>query len=246
QPHEHVESERDDRGGPAREKGGGAGARPSRLGEDEPGAGFQGRDRISSAGRTAKLPGPVGLQPGGLRVHDVHRQQRSVARRGVGRDRHSRTRGRGGTPRQPQLRGANPVAGSGQLPTLSPAPLPDIAGAGALTVLGESITTDHISPAESIKRDSPAGTYLVEHGVPPADFNSYGARRGNHEVMMRGTFANIRLRNLLAPGTEGGWKTSLPSGEVRTIYDAAMSYKASGVALVGFAGNEYGTGSSRD
>ena len=130
--------------------------------------------------------------------------------------------------------------------TLQPAPLADIAGARALAVLGDSITTDHISPAGSIKRDSPAGTYLVEHGVPPADFNSYGARRGNHEVMMRGTFANIRLRNLLAPGTEGGWTTSLPSGEVRTIYDAAMSYKASGVPLVVFAGKEYGSGSSRD
>ena len=95
--------------------------------------------------------------------------------------------------------------------TLEPAPLTDIAGARALAVLGDSITTDHISPAGSIKKDSPAGKYLIEHGVQPADFNSYGARRGNHEVMMRGTFANIRLRNQLAPGTEGGWTTYQPA-----------------------------------
>jgi aconitate hydratase len=130
--------------------------------------------------------------------------------------------------------------------TLQPSPLADIAGARALALLGDSITTDHISPAGSIKKDSPAGQYLMSHGVQPSDFNSYGARRGNHEVMMRGTFANIRLRNALAPGTEGGWTTYQPAGEVMTIYDAAMKYKAAGVPLVILAGKEYGSGSSRD
>jgi aconitate hydratase len=130
--------------------------------------------------------------------------------------------------------------------TLEPKPLADIAGARALAVLGDSITTDHISPAGSIKKDSPAGKYLIEHGVTPADFNSYGARRGNHEVMMRGTFANVRLRNQLAPGTEGGWTTYQPGGEVMTIYDAAMQYKQAHVPLVILAGKEYGSGSSRD
>jgi aconitate hydratase len=130
--------------------------------------------------------------------------------------------------------------------TLQPAPLTNISGARALALLGDSITTDHISPAGSIKKDSPAGKYLIEHGVQPSDFNSYGARRGNHEVMMRGTFANVRLRNQLAPGTEGGWTTSQPDGEVMTIYDAAMKYKAGGVPLLVIAGKEYGSGSSRD
>jgi aconitate hydratase len=108
------------------------------------------------------------------------------------------------------------------------------------------VTTDHISPAGSIPADSPAGKYLISKGVTPADFNSYGARRGNHEVMMRGTFANIRLRNQLAPGTEGGWTVLLPQGEVVTIYDAAMRYQQAGVPLVVIAGKEYGSGSSRD
>jgi aconitate hydratase len=130
--------------------------------------------------------------------------------------------------------------------TLQPAPLEDITGARVLALLGDSITTDHISPAGAIKKDSPAGEYLMEHGVQPHDFNSYGARRGNHEVMMRGTFANIRLRNQLAPGTEGGWTTYQPDGDVTTIYDAAMRYKAAGVPLLVFAGKEYGSGSSRD
>jgi len=130
--------------------------------------------------------------------------------------------------------------------TLQPAPLEDITGARVLALLGDSITTDHISPAGSIKRDSPAGEYLMDHGVQPHDFNSYGARRGNHEVMMRGTFANIRLRNQLAPGTEGGWTTYQPDGDVTTIYDGAMRYKTAGVPLVVFAGKEYGSGSSRD
>jgi aconitate hydratase len=130
--------------------------------------------------------------------------------------------------------------------TLLPPPLADIVGARALAVLGDSITTDHISPAGSIKKDSPAGKYLIEHGVQPHDFNSYGARRGNHEVMLRGTFANVRLRNVLAPGTEGGWTTYEPGGDVMTIYDAAMKYKAAGVPLLIFAGTEYGSGSSRD
>jgi aconitate hydratase A / 2-methylisocitrate dehydratase len=130
--------------------------------------------------------------------------------------------------------------------TLEPPPLTDIARARVLAVLGDSITTDHISPAGSIKKDSPAGKYLMEHGVKPSDFNSYGARRGNHEVMMRGTFANVRLRNQLAPGTEGGWTTYQPSGEVMTIYDAAMKYKQENVPLIILAGTEYGSGSSRD
>jgi aconitate hydratase len=115
-----------------------------------------------------------------------------------------------------------------------------------LALLGDSITTDHISPAGSIKKDSPAGKYLISHGVQPSDFNSYGARRGNHEVMMRGTFANVRLRNQMAPGTEGGWTTHQPDGAVMTIYDAAMQYKNEGTALIVIAGKEYGSGSSRD
>ena len=130
--------------------------------------------------------------------------------------------------------------------TLRPAPLKDISGARVLAVLGDSITTDHISPAGSIKKDSPAGQYLIAHGVQPADFNSYGARRGNHEVMMRGTFANIRLRNQLAPGTEGGWTTHQPVGAVMTIYDAAMQYKEAAFRWSVLAGKEYGSGSSRD
>ena len=130
--------------------------------------------------------------------------------------------------------------------TLEPAPLVDITGGRVLALLGDSITTDHISPAGSIKKDSPAGKYLMDHGVDPKDFNSYGARRGNHEVMMRGTFANIRLRNQLAPGAEGGWTRYQPGGDVMPIYDAAMKYKAAGVPLVVLAGKEYGSGSSRD
>jgi aconitate hydratase len=122
----------------------------------------------------------------------------------------------------------------------------DIEGARCLVMVGDSITTDHISPAGSIKPDSPAGRYLIEHGVQQRDFNSYGARRGNHEVMLRGTFANIRLRNAMAPGTEGPWTTHLPSGGVTTIYDAALRYRDEGVPLVVLAGKEYGSGSSRD
>ena len=118
--------------------------------------------------------------------------------------------------------------------------------ARVLALLGDSITTDHISPAGSIKVDSPAGRYLIERGVQPRDFNSYGARRGNHEVMMRGTFANIRLRNRLAPGTEGGWTRYQPSGEQLSIYDAAVRYQDEGVPLLIIGGKEYGTGSSRD
>jgi aconitate hydratase len=127
-----------------------------------------------------------------------------------------------------------------------PAPLADIAGARVLAVLGDSVTTDHISPAGSIPADSPAGKYLIAQGVKPSDFNSYGARRGNHEVMMRGTFANIRLRNQLAPGTEGGWTTCQPAGELMTIYDASVAYQAAAVPLLVLAGKEYGSGSSRD
>src|SRR5215471_14013284 len=130
--------------------------------------------------------------------------------------------------------------------TLEPTPLQNVSGGRVLALLGDSITTDHISPAGSIKKDSPAGKYLIAHGVQPADFNSYGARRGNHEVMMRGTFANTRLRNHVAPGTEGGFTTYLPGSEVMTIYDAAMKYKEAGVSLLVIAGKEYGSGSSRD
>jgi aconitate hydratase len=121
-----------------------------------------------------------------------------------------------------------------------------IAGAKALAMLGDSITTDHISPAGNIPAASPAGKWLIEHGVPRKDFNSYGARRGNHEVMMRGTFANIRLRNEMAPGTEGGWTTMQPGGAAVFIYDAAMEYAKQETPLVIVAGKEYGTGSSRD
>jgi aconitate hydratase len=127
-----------------------------------------------------------------------------------------------------------------------PAPVGDIVGARCLALLGDSVTTDHISPAGSISKKSPAAKYLIEHGVKPEDFNSYGARRGNHEVMMRGTFANIRLRNLLVPGVEGGVTPHFPDGEQLSIYDAAMKYKSENVPLIVIAGAEYGTGSSRD
>jgi aconitate hydratase len=130
--------------------------------------------------------------------------------------------------------------------TMATGGIDDVTGARALAVLGDSITTDHISPAGSIKANSPAGTYLMAHGVDPKDFNSYGSRRGNHEVMMRGTFANIRLRNKLVPGVEGGMSVHLPSGEQMSIYDAAMKYQAEKTPLVVLAGKEYGTGSSRD
>ncbi len=129
---------------------------------------------------------------------------------------------------------------------MTPPPLRDVRGARALAVLGDSVTTDHISPAGNIARSSPAARYLVEQGVAPKDFNSYGARRGNHEVMMRGTFANIRLRNLLLPGVEGGVTVHLPDGEQASIYDVARRYHREGTPLVVLAGREYGTGSSRD
>ncbi|MBV9831390.1 MAG: aconitate hydratase, partial [Marmoricola sp.] len=129
-----------------------------------------------------------------------------------------------------------------------PEPVEDIEGARVLLKLGDSVTTDHISPAGAIKKDSPAGRYLAEHGVEQRDFNSYGSRRGNHEVMIRGTFANIRLRNQLAPGTEGGVTLYLGSGEEEQmpIYDAAMRYLERQTPLVVLAGKEYGSGSSRD
>jgi aconitate hydratase A / 2-methylisocitrate dehydratase len=127
-----------------------------------------------------------------------------------------------------------------------PEPPRDITGARVLALVGDSVTTDHISPAGSIPPSSPAGKYLIERGVKPADFNSYGARRGNHEVMMRGTFANIRLRNVLAGGKEGGWTVHLPDEELMTIYDAAIKYIDEGVPLIVLAGKEYGSGSSRD
>ena len=128
----------------------------------------------------------------------------------------------------------------------APGRVADVKGARILALLGDSVTTDHISPAGAIKADSPAGAYLIEHGVEPAEFNSYGSRRGNHEVMMRGTFANIRIRNEMTPDVVGGVTAHLPGGEVMPIYDAAMCYQAEGVPLVIFAGKEYGTGSSRD
>ena len=130
--------------------------------------------------------------------------------------------------------------------TMTPAPVGDIRGARVLAVLGDSVTTDHISPAGNISKSSPAAKYLLAQGVQAADFNSYGARRGNHEVMMRGTFANIRLRNLLLPGTEGGVTLHIPGGETMSIFDAAMKYKAAATPLIILAGKEYGTGSSRD
>jgi aconitate hydratase len=130
--------------------------------------------------------------------------------------------------------------------TMEPVPITDIEDARVLGLFLDSITTDHISPAGSIKKDGPAGEYLISHQVPAREFNSYGARRGNHEVMMRGTFANIRIKNQMVPGIEGGVTTHYPSGESMPIYDAAMRYKAENVPLVIFAGKEYGTGSSRD
>jgi aconitate hydratase len=139
---------------------------------------------------------------------------------------------------------ANPPYFEGM--SMTPTPPSDIANARPLAIFGDSITTDHISPAGAIKADSPAGRYLSEHGVERGDFNSYGARRGNHEVMMRGTFANIRIRNKMVPGVEGGFTTHIPTGETLAIYDAAMRYKEEGTPLVVVAGKEYGTGSSRD
>jgi aconitate hydratase len=127
-----------------------------------------------------------------------------------------------------------------------PAPVEDVVGARCLVAIGDSVTTDHISPAGAIKPDSPAGRYLIEHGVERKDFNSYGSRRGNHEVMVRGTFANVRLRNLLVPGSEGTWTVHMPSGDEMTIFDAAERYQADGTPLVVLAGKEYGSGSSRD
>jgi aconitate hydratase len=129
---------------------------------------------------------------------------------------------------------------------MQPAAIAAIRGARVLALLGDSVTTDHISPAGNIARNSPAAQYLMHEGVQPADFNQYGARRGNHEVMMRGTFANIRLRNLLVPDTEGGVTVHLPDGEQMSIFDAAMRYKSEGIAQIILAGKEYGTGSSRD
>ena len=138
----------------------------------------------------------------------------------------------------------NPPFFQGML--FEPKKLSDIHGARVLAVLGDSVTTDHISPAGSIAKESPAGAYLMEHGVDPKDFNSYGARRGNFEVMVRGTFGNIRLKNLLVPGVEGGWTRHFPSGEKMTIFDAAARYQKEGIPLIVIAGKEYGSGSSRD
>ena len=129
---------------------------------------------------------------------------------------------------------------------MEPKPIGDITGARILAVLGDNITTDHISPAGSIKKNSPAGEYLLERQIGQTDFNSYGARRGNHEIMMRGTFANIRIRNEMVPGVEGGMTALQPGGQQMPIYDAAMAYQKAGTPLVVFAGREYGMGSSRD
>jgi aconitate hydratase len=128
----------------------------------------------------------------------------------------------------------------------TPAPLADVHGARALAVLGDTITTDHISPAGAITADSPAGEYLLGHNIPVDEFNSFGSRRGNHEVMMRGTFGNIRLRNAMLPGVEGPWTIHTPSGDKMSIYDAAMRYLQDDTPLVVIAGKEYGSGSSRD
>jgi aconitate hydratase len=128
----------------------------------------------------------------------------------------------------------------------APGIVADVAGARCLVSVGDSVTTDHISPAGAIRLESPAGRYLVEHGVERKAFNSHGSRRGNHEVMVRGTFANVRLRNLLVPGSEGTWTVHLPSGDEMTIFDAAERYSAEEVPLVVLAGKEYGSGSSRD
>ncbi|HEY4622066.1 MAG TPA: aconitase family protein, partial [Gaiellaceae bacterium] len=131
------------------------------------------------------------------------------------------------------------------MPT-EPGVVEDVLGARCLVSIGDSVTTDHISPAGSIRPDSPAGRYLIEHGVERREFNSYGSRRGNHEVMVRGTFANVRLRNLLVPGSEGTWTVHLPSGEEITVFEAAERYRGEGVPLIVLAGKEYGSGSSRD
>jgi aconitate hydratase len=139
---------------------------------------------------------------------------------------------------------ANPPYFEGM--SMTPAPVQDIVEAKPLAILGDSITTDHISPAGSIKEESPAGHYLRDHQVRPKDFNQYGTRRGNHQVMMRGTFANIRIKNQMVPGVEGGVTIHYPSKQRMTMYDAAMKYRTEGVPLVVIAGKEYGTGSSRD
>src|SRR5262249_44733913 len=128
----------------------------------------------------------------------------------------------------------------------TPAPLHDITGARVLAMLGDSVTTDHISPAGSIPKDGPAGRFLVEHGGVPRDFNSFGARRGNHQVMMRGTFGNVRLRNELVDGKEGDWTRHLPDGAEMRIFEASEQYRREGTPLVIVAGKEYGSGSSRD
>jgi aconitate hydratase len=130
--------------------------------------------------------------------------------------------------------------------TREPPPIEEVRGARALLILGDSITTDHISPVGAIPADSTAGRYLIEQGIPPRDFNSYAGRRVNHDVMLRGTFANIRLRNELVPGREGGWTVHQPSGEIATIHETALRYRAEDVPLVVVAGRDYGAGSSRD
>src|SRR3970040_2334424 len=127
-----------------------------------------------------------------------------------------------------------------------PGVVEDVLGARCLASIGDAVTTDHLSPAGSIRPDAPAGRYLIEHGVERREFNSYGSRRGNHEVMVRGTFANVRLRNLLVPGWEGTWTVHLPAGEEMTVFEAAQRYRGEDVPLIVLAGKEYGSGSSRD
>ena len=209
------------------------------IGNDSAGAPVMLKDiwptRAGDPGSDARL-GQVGDVPRAVRARVRRRRPLALAadpdRRAVRMDRRLHLH-----PQSAVLRGHHRRADASR---------PTFVGARALAVLGDSVTTDHISPAGSIPADSPAGKYLMSKGVPPADFNSYGARRGNHEVMMRGTFANIRLRNQLAPGTEGGWTTLLPEGEVMTIYDASVKYRDRGVPLMIVAGKEYGSGSSRD
>ena len=345
--HEHVEPVRDGRRRAAGEERGRARPRPQAVGEVEPRAGLQGRDRVLRQGRPDAVPRGARLPHGRLRLHDVHRQLGAASARDLGGGRGGRPRRLLGPLREPQLRGAHPPGGEGELPRLAaarrrlrargsdrrrpdhradrpgpgrqrrlparpvaepragegddrpgdlrgdvranlrrrvhgrralgragrargrhlrlgpdstyvrkppyfdgmsqePGTVEDVAGARCLVMVGDSVTTDHISPAGAIRPDSPAGKYLIEHGVERKDFNSYGSRRGNHEVMLRGTFANVRLRNLLVPGSEGTWTAHLPDGEEMTIFDAAERYHEEGVPLVVLAGKEYGSGSSRD
>ena len=346
--HEHLEPDRHGRGGPAREERRRARPQAPALGEVEPGARLEGRDRVLRPRRPQPVPRRARLRRRRLRLHDLHRELGAAPAGDLCRGGRGRARRLLGPLRQPQLRGAHPSGGEGQLPRLAaargrvrprradgprsherparpgrgrqrrlpqpmcgrapeevqetiasaleqemftrtyadvftgderwreldtpegelfawepestyvrlppyfegmspePGTVDDFSGARCLVMLGDSVTTDHISPAGAIKPDSPAGLYLTDHGVERKNFNSYGSRRGNHEVMVRGTFANVRLRNLLVPGSEGTWTVHLPDGEETTIFDAAERYRSDGVPLILLAGKEYGSGSSRD